>query len=76
MPINSSVPQGKATLNDWADAHRLLMEAERNLIDLADRVAAQESSANALEMQRARVAALQEHAEAVYELVMEDLRRF
>ena len=64
-----------ATLRDWVSAHGRFLQEETRLFELAGRVAAQTSSVEELEAQRARFIAAQNLADALYETAMEKLRQ-
>ena len=62
------------TLKDWVSAHGRFLQEETRLFELAGRVAAQTSTLEELEAQRARFIAAQDVADALYESAMEKLR--
>jgi hypothetical protein len=64
----------KPTLNDWMEAHQVLLQEETRLMSLAAQVAARHSDVQALEHQQARLVRSREHADNVYAQVMESLR--
>jgi len=63
-----------AALQEWVSAHGRFLQEETRLFELADRVAAQTSTVEELEEQRARLIAAQDVADALYESAMEKLR--
>jgi hypothetical protein len=59
---------------DWVDAHRAVLEEEQRLNDLASRQRRRPDGPDALERQRVRVQLAQDAADAIYDVVMQDLR--
>ena len=67
-------PRGRLTLMDWINAHRAVLEEEERLNALATRHRKQQDGPEALERQRMRVQVAQDAADAIYDVVMQDLR--
>ena len=74
-PATPAPPRARLTLMDWIDAHRAVVEEEERLNALAARHRKQQDGPEALERQRMRVQVAQDVADAIYDAVMQDLRR-
>jgi hypothetical protein len=74
-PTVPGPPRPRPTLVDWIAAHGALLEEEEKLNVLATRPHMQRDGVVALERQRMRVQVAQDVADAIYDAVMQDLRR-